>query len=568
LPSKKHKKMKPLRILSILALLLIQISLSAQTAYEHISNQIVYNFIDDLATMHIIDANTAIKPYSRQHIAGWLTEAALQRDKLSRQQQTLLDLLFKEYALEAGDMKTGKAVLYRQDDKLSVHLLTPEVVWRDTLFRVVMRPVYGIRYFSTTNSNFYHSYGGAEAISYIGENWSAYASLRDNYQNREVLALPAFLTHEAGGNYKLNEGGRKGGDYSEMRGGLTYSWNWGSVGLVKDHIEWGTNYNGSNIFSGRTPSFAMIKLHMNPAPWIEFNYFHGWLVSQVIDSASSFYIPGPYYRASYYPKYIAANMYTFKPLKNLHLSVGNSIVYDNRNVHPAYMIPFFFFKSLTHTLNRGILNNNSMMFMNISSRQIRHLHLFGSLYVDEFSKTRINDPDRHNFWSVKAGFALTGWPFKDLSLAAEITKTTPMTYQHRVPTTTFETNLFNLGHYLRDNAMDYYISARYNPVSTLQITAAYAYAYKGNLYRYVYGSAVPVDENPVLQDKTWSNSRFSLRAEMLPLPNLRIFAEYAFSDVRGYDVDNRLAQSYLDLFTPAYLHGNTQNLIIGFNMGF
>jgi hypothetical protein len=560
--------MKPIRILPILALLLLQISLSAQTAYEHISNKAVYNFIDDLATSHIIDVSTAIKPYSRSQISGWLLEAAARRENLSRPQQTLLNLLLQEYALEARDLKTGKARLYKKDETLSVHLLTPEVVWRDSLFRALIRPVYGIRYFNTTNSNFYHSYGGAEAISYIGNNWSVYASLRDNYQNKEVLSLPNYLTQEPGGNYKLNEGGRKGGDYSEMRGGITYSWNWGSVGLVKDHVEWGDNRNGSNIFSGRTPSFAMIKLHMNPVSWLEFNYFHGWLVSEVVDSTNSYFVPGGQYRASYYPKYIAANMYTFKPFKRLHLSVGNSIIYDNRNVHPAYMIPFFFFKSLTHTINRGILNNNSMMFINVSSRQVKHLHLYGSLYVDEFSKTRINDPDRHNFWSMKAGFSLAGWPLKDLSLTGEMTRTSPMTYQHRVPTTTFETNRFNLGHYMRDNAKDYFVSLRYTSISTLQLTASYLHAFNGNVYRYIYGSSIPVDENPILQDKTWTNNTLTFRAEMLPLPNFRVFAEYAFSNVQGYDVDGRSARYYLDLFSPAYLHGKTQNLILGFNMGF
>jgi hypothetical protein len=560
--------MKSLLLFIIACLSLLLQTGQAQTAYEHVSNRALYTFIDDLATQHIIEVNTAIKPYSRQQIGIWLVEAAIKREMLSRPQQALLDVFLGDFTLEAGEMKTGRLPLYGQDDKLSVHLLPPEIAWRDTLLRVIIRPVYGIRFFRTTNANFFHSYGGLEAISYIGDNWSVYASLRDNYQNREILAFPAYLTREQGGNYKLNEGGRKGGDYSEMRGGITYSWNWGSVGLLKDHVEWGDNFNGSNIFSGRTPSFAMIKLFMNPAPWLEFNYFHGWLVSQVVDSANSFYIPGGRYKANFHPKYIAANMYTFKPLRNLHLSVGNSIVYDDRNVHPAYLIPFFFFKSLAHTLNRGILNNNSMMFLNVSSRQIKHLHLYFSLYVDEFAKPRITDPERHNFWSYKAGFSVSGWPHKDFSFTSEITRTTPMTYQHRVPTTSFETNRFNLGHYMRDNAKDYFLMARYNPVSTLQLSLSYLFAFKGNLYEYVYGSAVPVDRNPVLQDKIWTNSTLSLRSEMLPVPNIRVFAELSYSNVQGYSADGRSATFYLNRFSSSYLHGKTMSAVLGFGMGF
>ncbi len=31
------------------------------------------------------------------------------------------------------------------------------------------------------------------------------------------------------------------------------------LGIVKDHLVWGDNYNGSNILSGRTPSLPMMK---------------------------------------------------------------------------------------------------------------------------------------------------------------------------------------------------------------------------------------------------------------------------------------------------------------------
>ncbi len=76
--------------------------------------------------------------------------------------------------------------------------------------------------------------------------------------------------------------------------------------------------------------------------------------------------------------------------------------------------------------------------------------------MDEFSVSRIGDAERHNFTSFKGGLALTGWPVKDLFLAGEYTRTTPMTYKHRVPATTFATNLFNLGHYLSDNSEEYF----------------------------------------------------------------------------------------------------------------
>ncbi len=107
---------------------------------------------------------------------------------------------------------------------------------------------------------------------------------------------------------------------------------------MKDHFTWGTNYNGSNIFSGRTPSFAHIKVNLKPVSWFEFNYVHGWLVSEVVDSSRSYFLVNSYgtdYREVFYKKFIATNLFTFTPLKKLKISVGNSIVYSDIGIHPG-----------------------------------------------------------------------------------------------------------------------------------------------------------------------------------------------------------------------------------------
>lgn len=545
----------------LLFLVIRSFNLSAQTAYQHLSDENLYNFIDDLASLQVIEVNTVVKPYSRSQIAEWLSQANVKKDELSNSQQARLHIFQQEYAIESGQLKTGKVKLFSKDSIYSIHLLPPEITWRDPNFRAIMRPVYGIRYFSNEKGSFYQSYGGLEGIAYYGKNWCGYASLRDNHNSSEPLSLPTYLTQESGGNYKNVT------DYSEMRGGITYTWKWGNFGVIKDNIEWGDNYNGSNILSGRTPSFAMVKLHLNPVKWLEFEYFHGWLVSQVIDSSRS-YMTANGYRAAYREKYIASNIYTFKPFKRLNLSIGNTIIYSDLPVQPGYLIPFFFFKSVDHSINRNIENQNSNVFINLSSRQIKHLHLYCSFFVDEFSIARISEPERTNFASYKGGAALTGWPLKDFFIATEFTRTTPITYKHRIPATTYESNRFNLGHYMKDNSEDFYVVMRYSPWKTLQLKASYLYAMHANEYAYDVHGAVKVDQYPVLKDKTWTNTTLTLRAEMLPFTNIRIFAELAHSDIKGYDVDGNSAEYYETLYTPKYLYGLSNTITVGFGMGF
>ncbi|MDZ7636074.1 MAG: hypothetical protein U5L72_17210 [Bacteroidales bacterium] len=60
-------------------------------------------------------------------------------------------------------------------------------------------------------------------------------------------------------------------------------------------------------------------------------------------------------------------------------------------------MPIFFYKSVDHGLNSGIDNSNSQMFIDISSNNIRHLHLYGTLFIDELSTKRFTTDD-YNFF--------------------------------------------------------------------------------------------------------------------------------------------------------------------------
>ncbi len=100
-----------------------------------------------------------------------------------------------------------------------------------------------------------------------------------------------------------------------------------------------------------------------------------------------------------------------------------------------------FFKSIDHTLTRGTENENSQMFFNISSRNIKNILLYASFFIDEFSKSRIGDPKRTNFVSYKGGLKTSNFLIQNICFTAEYTQTKPMTFKHRVPSLTFETTL-------------------------------------------------------------------------------------------------------------------------------
>ncbi|SDC74287.1 hypothetical protein [Williamwhitmania taraxaci] len=523
--------------------ILAAISLSNGVAQEvpvYLGNKEVYLFIEELASVGMVDVNSAVKPWSRKQIATFLVTAQEQRNDLTTRQQKMLDLYLKDFGKELHSDKNFD----RRFDAF---------YYKDTLFAITINPVMGAQFFRNSNGNIYHRWVGAETYGYIGNGWGFYSSLRDNHES-ERISEDSYLTQRMGANYKATG---KGGDYSEMRGGITYSWKWGSVMVGKDHYSLGTAYNGTNILSGRTPSFPILKLRIKPVKWAELNYMHGWLVSEIIDSTKTTVYPGGK-REVFHPKYISANMITITPFKRLSFSFGNSIIYSDQAPSPAYLAPLFFYKSVDHTLNGTKSNDigqNSQMFMDISSHQIKHLHLYATLFIDEISLERMRDPNRQsNYISFKSGGRLSGWPIKNVTITAEYMRTNPQVFKHYEPTTTFESNKYNLGNYLTDNADEIFTSVEIRPYRGLKLWGSYTKSRKGP------DTSDDADRIgiPFMKTVVWKKEEITLGAMYQVYVDSYIFVELCKSSIT--DISG--------IYTPTYFKGDQNTISFGMNYGF
>ena len=375
----------------------------------HVSNDRVYEFLEELASVKAIQLNNVVLPLSRTQIHSYLNEAELVSDKLNKRQQKELKFFLQDFIKESPTyhgwdflgrgLKRGDVFPLRKREKRY-----DLGYYKDSLFNITVNPIFGGEgLISGSKLNYQYSVG-ARMFGNISPYFSFYAELRDN-SDTDTLSDERFLVQRMGVNYKT------GLDYSEMRAGISASFKWASLSLVKDHIEWGSNYNGSNIISGRTPSFPMIKLDLNPLPWFSFHYMHAWLISDEIDSVAS-YTTGAGYREVMRSKFMAANMFTVRPIKGLYISAGNSVIYADK-FNPVYLIPFLFYKSVDHTLNSTSANSNfagqnSQMFMNIMSRNIKYLQLYFSFFVDELRLSTMSDERKsRNHFSYKAGARFT-----------------------------------------------------------------------------------------------------------------------------------------------------------------
>ncbi|NPA38119.1 MAG: capsule assembly Wzi family protein [Chlorobi bacterium] len=537
----------------LLIFLIISPGIKAQDVPYHIDNEAVYDFIDELADIGAIDINSAIKPYSRMQIARWLKTAETYT-RLTPRQKKAVAFYLKDFNKE---LITGKDFNKRFDI----------FYYSDSVFKFSVNGILGGQGFTNGNSFEYHRRGGADFFAYIGKHFGFYGSLRDNHES-SPLGGRQYLTKHPGAVYK---GDKEETDYSEARGGITFSWEWLNIGLVKDHYTYGNGYSQANILSGHSPSYAHLYLKLNPVKWFEFSYNHGWLVSGVIDSCRSYgYYDGT--REVYTNKFIASNLFTFIPWKRLRLSLGNSIVYGDVSLNPVFFIPFIFYKSADHTYNSGSndVGHNAQMYFDVSSRQIRYLHLYASVFIDEISTSRMFDKDQQsNYVSYKAGARLSGL-IPDASFTAEYTRTNPMVYQHIIPSTTYESDGYVLGHYMKDNSDKIYLSVRYKPVRGLDIQVSYTKARRGKDYQkiieegdFAANPEINPDEPrwglPFMNEVRYKKRQWQFRAGYQIINDAYIFLIYENNNITGADKD---------IYTPPFYLEGDNIFSFGINFGF
>jgi hypothetical protein len=537
----------------------------SQVVWQHVDHTGIYEFLDEMANMQYIELSTVIKPYSREFIAKKLLEVNVHITQLNQRQKKELEFYIREYRKEisAGDQidYIGRHYFGPGRTKFRDRAKRPDLLYyRDSTFMLSFNPILGVNVINNDSGTVYHRWNGAEVMFYGGNTLGVYASLRDNFQSRAING-PGMITQETGGGFKNPTYGftnRQAVEYSEMRGGITLNGKKWNVGVVKDHNVWGNNYNGANIFSNRAPSFAQIKLQLKPVHWFELNYFHGWLSSKVIDSsATQNYGTGT--TTAYVPKYIAANMITVKPVKNVHVSLGNSIIYSH-SFNAAYLIPVMFYKSLDHTYSTL---GNSQMFLDVSVRSLRKFHFYGTAFFDDFSFGRMFEKYNVTPWSFKVGGRASNIA-KNITLTAEYTRNYVFAYKHFNPETTFENTKYNMGHYLRDNAQEFFVQAGYKPLPKFWFDITYSFANKGPDYIDNRDYKDPITGQPVIflvsfqESVIWEKSAFALQFRYEVVNDLLLRLKFEMTDIRD---DN-------NAYTPERFQGQQLNTSFMVTMGF
>lgn len=538
----------------------------------------VYDFIEELTTDGVISSNAAIKPYTRDVIARMLYEAQSKDSLLSKRQRDDLQFYLQDYALELNTVPEYKSYGHKHVTQWitpvsnlslvdpSLHILT-----KNKVFKFRLRPILGMDLSYNKNGLLMHRVYGAEIQMDIAHHLSIWGSIRDNswsgqgiYDSR--ITKPDYLNNLAGVQYKE---ANYGGDFSDSRGGISlYAW-WGSIGVQRERITWGDAQHCSNILSAHNPAVPMFTIQVTPCKWFQFDYFHAWLVSNVIDS-TYWYVEQQTATATqreYRPanKFMAANMFTFMPIKYIQFGFGNSIVYAERNVQAAYFIPIAFYKSLDHLLTKGLHteNQNSQAFATITLRPTDHLRLYGSFFLDEFKLARLNpsNPQR-NPVSYLVGLNWSGWPLKGLALRGEFMRSYIATYEHSIKVLDYTSNSYQMGHYMGSNSQSIWAQISYRPTRSLRLTVDYTQDTKYTAYDYIRGDIKDIISQTPFVNPIWVNDEIKFRAVYEVFNNCYAHVDVAYNNARAVSPET------LNKYSPVYLQGQKVTFSCGLNFGF
>jgi len=534
-----------------------------QVVYEPVLNNPVYELLDELATLKVITINSVVKPYSRAYIANKLNQALENGQKLNKRQLDEVRFYLKDYSFESrlnnnlvnGYLKVssdsgavnrnlGIGIENTKTQHPATFNLNPISFRLNTdVFKLSISPQLGARYLVNENGNFLEVSGGGEVYGYLTKHIGYYISAKHVHQS-EPLVNPVMLTLEEGKSWKYLDDGSVVN--TEWRGGLSVGWRWGNFGIYKDRPIWGNANNGNNIMSGHAPSFPHIQLHLKPAKWIEFYCMTGFLQSNVVDSSRSSFSAGSD-EIKYRKKYFSANFFTITPWKGLDVSIGNSIFWSDV-FRVGYLIPFNLYKSVDQmyrsTAGYTVYNTNDdgHLFVDISSRNLKHLHFYLGLWIDELKMSRFLKANQHNILSWKIGFVLYDLPLRNMSLTVEYLSNRPATYDEYVPAHVYTTFNYSFGNYLRGDAWEIFVCLNYRPIKSLKIVASYDLAQKGG-FDYWKDDFVTY---PLAKNLTFNQNAIEFRVSYQLNTNLSTSVGYKLNQYSGN------AQ-----FIPVIMHGNS-----------
>ncbi len=444
-----------------------------------------------MSSKGIIELDDLFKPYSRYYIGQKLLELSQKIDLLTPLEREELDFYQKEYYWEQNgfeNLNGEKYLSYFETEKSGRYQIFS---YNEEKFKFNATPQLSVKQTFVEKDKNFSTMMGLSTFGYLLNNIGFSLNINSNNIRGNAIDTKRDFTPETGFLPDVRDRGRDVG-FSDVNSSISFDWGWGNATVAKDYLQYGYSKFGNLVLSNKAPSFPHIRLQIKPVDWLNFYYFHAWLTSNVVDSASL----AAYKRNIFINKYFAWHAVVITPLRGFDISIGESVVYGDE-LELAYLMPvmFYFFADDFLNSRQGKPGDaNMQIFLTLSSKNhLPNTHLYSTLFVDELTIGGINGSifvnptyggatsrrERAQF-GYTVGTSVSDIPINNLTLTAEYTRINPFVYGHHDPAQTYSNSSYLMGHWMGHNADLFYASINYRILRGLQTNLWGAYLRKGS----------------------------------------------------------------------------------------
>jgi hypothetical protein len=163
--------------------------------------------------------------------------------------------------------------------------------------------------------------------------------------------------------------------------------------------------------------------------------------------------------------------------KGLHLSVGESIIYNDQ-LQLGYLLPIMFFKAYDNMINKGIIQagSNGQFFGQLNTKNLilKKSQFYATLFIDEIRMASILNPEKsRNQIGFNIGVIKQDFLVPNLIGGIEYTRLNPFLYRNFLPAQNYTSNSYVLGDWIGQNSDKLLFYLKYSPLPRLKTYIRY-----------------------------------------------------------------------------------------------
>lgn len=407
----------------------------------------VYSFLDRMETLGIIDnIRDGIKPFDRGRISKLLLQVNSNREQLTGIDIDRLNNLLADFRFEIDRMTPYQLIpetsnwysplssfnQFKSDFRRFLQRNQPEeenhvFVWEDSSNSFYFDFIQDFTY--DRRDDDVHRTNNAQTFRFRGNIGERFA------YSLEVTQMALNGDRE----YRLADPVMKGA-WNQSPGGTTFFDRSGGELVYRSPImdfrfahqstTWGYGEFGQLILSDNVEQYPYFSISKH-WKWGSFTFMHGKLLSLAS--------PDSIDRQPIYPeKWIAAHRFEFSPSSRISIGLSELIIYGNRSVEWAYLVPLNLYRATEHYLRD---RDNEMIALDFETRLFRGGKIYGTVFIDELFTSKLFTDWFGNKHGFHFGMHLVDpFQFNNLSLRFEYAAIMPWVYTHK----------FSINRYIHD----------------------------------------------------------------------------------------------------------------------